>query len=50
MTPKSQTFCIYCQVEYHTEKLLKEHLRRSHKGTYAQHNLAPMKTRQRKKA
>jgi hypothetical protein len=39
--PKYQTFCIYCQKDYGTFAKLKRHLRRMHKGTYAQTNLAP---------
>lgn len=38
---KNQTFCIYCQDEYHTPEKLRIHLRAEHMNTYAQVNLAP---------
>lgn len=39
----NQTFCIYCQKEYHETRKLIVHLRRVHMGTIAQVNLAPDK-------
>lgn len=39
--PDYQPFCIYCQREYDTFAKLKAHLRRKHRGTYAQESLAP---------
>lgn len=40
---RKNTFCIYCQDEMGTNAKLVRHLRRKHKGTYAQIALAPMK-------
>ena len=43
-----QTFCIYCQRKYCTPENLIRHLQKTHPGTHAQVNLAPLKQSKKK--
>lgn len=38
-TKRGQTFCLYCQKNYETPFQLARHIRRVHKGTYAEYNV-----------
>lgn len=35
----AEKFCIYCQVEFKTSRQLFTHIRKRHKGTYADVNI-----------